>query len=309
MIQSALGPSPLEKNLRYLMRAADTPTNPQDVAKARAWAAAAFRKSGVDAVQTEEFAIPTRGSHGPAKDRDPHEESQNLIAEIRGHEKPNEYVLLGVNFGLGDSGGLFDNVSGAAVLIDAARVIQSSGNTPRRSIRFVLFADGQPREGSSAYVRAHRAELDRAIAAVIFEGGAARIQGYSLGGREDALAMVREALEPLKTLGVKNFTMGASVDSDRFPFILEGVPTLAPDRESARESRDAQSEPDSAELAELKRQVAIAAITAYALADDLERVAPRQSRAQIERLLAQTGLEQQMKVEGLWSAWETAAWP
>lgn len=308
MMQSALGPSPVEENLRYLMHRVDTPRNPQGREKTTEWATAAFRKSRVDAVRTEKF-FP--GADGQIRDRDPQEASQNLVAEIRGREKPNEYVLLGTNLGWRTSRkSSLEDVSSAAVLIDAARVIQSSGNIPRRSIRLVLFADEKPREGSLAYIRAHRTELDRLIAAVIFEGGAARINGYSLGGREDALTVARKALEPLRPLGVKNFTLNASSGSDRFPFILEGVPTLAPDRESAtRESKVVQTELNSAEVAELKRQVAIAAITGYALADDLERIAPRQSRAQIERLLAETGLEQQMKVEGLWPAWETAQWP
>jgi Peptidase family M28 len=309
MIRSALGPSPLEENLRSLTSAAATPTNPLEDAKAAEWAVAALRKSGVDEVHIEKFKV--RASAGGSQART--KNLENVIAEIRGREKPNEYVLLGAQLDPAEKKGPLDDASSAAVVIDAARVIHASGNVPRRSIRFVLFADGQEaKAGSLAYVRAHRTELDRVIAAVIFEGGAGRINGYSLAGRRDALARVREALAPLLPLGVKNFTMGATTDSDRFDFMLEGVPTLAPNRGSSSQASTEPTAPgkfDKAEVEELKHQVAIAAITAYALADDLERIARRQSPAQVRQLLKETGLEEPMKIEGSWSAWESGQWP
>jgi hypothetical protein len=55
----------------------------------------------------------------------------------------------------------------------------------------------------------------------------------------------------------------------------------------------------------LKRQTGIAAITAYALADTSEPIARRQSRAEIEQLLKDTGLSEHMKSQGLWRAWES----
>ena len=44
-------------------------------------------------------------------------------------------------------------------------------------------------------------------------------------------------------------------------------------------------------------------MTAYALADRAERIAPRQSRAEVEELMKETGLAEEMKIEGLWPAW------
>jgi hypothetical protein len=59
MIQSALGPSPLEENLRYLTdtiggRVTGTPA----ADRAADWAVQAFRQAGVDEVHTERFSIP-----------------------------------------------------------------------------------------------------------------------------------------------------------------------------------------------------------------------------------------------------------
>jgi len=65
MIQRALGPSPLEENLRYLT---DTiggrVTGSPEADRAVSWAVEAFRHAGVDEVHTEQFMIPVGWSEG-----------------------------------------------------------------------------------------------------------------------------------------------------------------------------------------------------------------------------------------------------
>jgi hypothetical protein len=157
--------------------------------------------------------------------------------------------------------------------------------------------------GSWAYTRAHRAELDRTSAAILLDGEIGAVTGYSLAGRKDALAPVREALGPLAPLGVKDFTLDARINAERFDFVLEGILTIDPNQKTASE-RGARDTFDKPDIAALKRQAGIAAITAYALADTGEPIARRQSRAEIERLLKDTGLSEQMKSEGFWPAWK-----
>ena len=235
-------------------------------------------------------------------------ESENVVAEIRGREKPEEFVLMGAHLDSWDVGtGALDDGCGAAVVIDAARVIRASGSVPRRSIRFVLFTgEEQGTLGSWAYARAHRAELDHMLAAIIYDGGTGAVTGYSLGGRKDAVAAAREALEPLAQLGVKNFRTDAAIRTDGFDFMLEGVPTLEPIQEPGNYVLNYHASSDAfdkVDIPALKKQVGIAAITAYALADAKEPIALRQSRAEIEQLLNETGLAEEMKVEGFWAAW------
>ena len=58
-------------------------------------------------------------------------ESENVVGEIRGREKPDEFVLLGAHLDSWDLGtGALDNGCNAAMVIDAARVIHASGNVP-----------------------------------------------------------------------------------------------------------------------------------------------------------------------------------
>ena len=236
-------------------------------------------------------------------------ESENVIAEIRGREKPDEFVLLGAHLDSWELGtGALDDGCNVAMLIDAARIIHASGTIPRRSIRFAFFTgEEQGMLGSAAYAHAHRAELDRMIAAVIFDSGVGKITGYSLGGRKDIESPVREALAPLHTFAPLDFTFDAGMDTDNFDFILEGVPTLEANQEPANYMLNYHASSDTydkVDFKELKRSVAIAAITAFALADREGRVGPRQSRAQIEQLFQQTGLDKEMKNAGFWPLWE-----
>jgi carboxypeptidase Q len=238
-------------------------------------------------------------------------ESENVVAEIRGREKPDEFVLLGAHLDSWELGtGALDDGCNVAMLIDAARVIHASGAVPRRSIRFALFTgEEEGMLGSAAYAHGHRAELDRMVAAVIFDSGVGAITGYSLGGRKDVEVAVREALEPIQVLGVKNFTFDAGMDTDNFDFILEGVPTLEAIQEPANYMLNyhaASDTFDKVDIPELKRHVAIAALTAYALADRDERIGPRQSRAETEKLLGETGLDKELKDCGFWPLWENS---
>lgn len=237
-------------------------------------------------------------------------EQENVVAEIRGREKPEEWVLLGAHLDSWDLGtGALDNGCNAALVIEAARDILQTGVRPRRSIRFVLFTgEEQGMLGSWAYARAHRAELDRARAVIIFDEGIGRVSGYSLGGRHDIEAGVREALKPLESWGVTSHTFDAPLGTDNFDFLVEGVPTLIANQEEANyiSNYHAISDTyDKVDLRELKLHTAIAAVTAFGIAERTAPVGPRQSRAEIEGLLKNTGLDAQMKTAGIWRLWES----
>jgi carboxypeptidase Q len=236
-------------------------------------------------------------------------ESANVVGEIRGREKPNEFVLLGAHLDSWDLGtGALDNGCNDAMVIDAARVIHSSGSIPRRSIRFVLFTgEEQGMVGSKAYAKAHRAQLDHMVAAILFDAGTGPVTGYSVGVRGDAIPALREVLAPVKSLGVKDFTVDAAVDTDNFDFMLEGVLTLVANQDTANyllNYHAASDTFDKVDLTALKRQVAIAAVSAYALADSETRIGKRLTRAELDQLIAEKGLDQVMKLEGIWPAWE-----
>ncbi len=239
-------------------------------------------------------------------------EQENVVGEIRGREKPDEWVLLGAHLDSWELGtGALDNGCNAAMVVEAARDILHAGIRPRRSIRFVLFTgEEQGMLGSWAYVRAHRAELDRARGVIVFDAGIGRVTGYSLGGRHDIEASLREAVKPIESLGATMDTFDAPLGTDNFDFLVEGVPTLIANQEEAKyipNYHAASDTLDKVDIKELKLHTAIAAVTAFGIAERAEPIGPRQSRAQIESLLKATTLDTQMKTFGIWQLWESGA--
>ncbi len=239
-------------------------------------------------------------------------EQQNVVGEIRGYEKPDEVVILGAHLDSWELGtGALDNGCNAALVIEAARAIKATGLLPRRTIRFVLFSgEEQGTVGSFEYVKAHRAELDKIRAMITFDAGIGRVTGYSLGGRRDIEAGVREVLKPLESWGASNHTYDASFGTDNFDFLLEGVPTLVANQEEANylpNYHAASDTLDKVDMRELKLHTVLAAMTAWGIADRAEPLGKRLSRAELDVLVKETGLDQQLKLLGYWEAWQSGA--
>ena len=235
-------------------------------------------------------------------------EQENVVAEIRGYEKPDEAVILGAHLDSWDLGtGALDNGCNAALVIEAARAIRNLGLVPKRTIRFILFTgEEQGMLGSWAYVKAHRDELDKIRGVVIFDSGVGRVTGYSLGGRHDTETNVREILKPLDSWGVNQHTYDASIGTDNFDFLLEGVPTLVANNEVANylQNYHAASDTfDKVDMRELKLQTSLAALTIWGIADRAEPIGKRLSRSELDVLMKESGLGEEMKAMGYWPVW------
>lgn len=236
-------------------------------------------------------------------------EQENVIAEIRGREKPDEAVILGAHLDSWELGtGALDNGCNAAMVIEAARAIKATGLVPRRTIRFVLFSgEEQGMIGSWKYAEAHRAEMDKIRAVLIYDSGIGRVTGYSLSGRADIEPAVREVLKPLDSWDVNHHTLDADIGTDNWDFLLEGVPTLIANQEEANylpNYHAASDTFDKVDIRELKINAALAAVTAWGIADRAEPIGKRLSRAEINDQIKDTGLDQKMKLLGYWLAWE-----
>src|ERR1700757_4343828 len=129
--------------------------------------------------------------------------TSNVIAEIRGSEKPEEFVILGAHLDSWELGtGALDNGCNAALVIDALRAIKASGVTPRRTIRFILFSgEEEGLIGSRIYAFHHRAELDRAAGVIIYDSGTGKTTGFSTGGRKDVVPSAQPLISPLAQFG------------------------------------------------------------------------------------------------------------
>ncbi len=234
----------------------------------------------------------------------------NVIAEIKGAQKPDEFVILGAHLDSWELGtGALDNGCNAALVVDALRAIKASGLKPLRSIRFVLFSgEEEGLLGSRAYAVAHRPELDKAAGVVVWDAGTGKTTGFADGGRKDMLDTARHLIAPLQQFGLTEVKTDMEWGTDHFDFMLEGVPTFVADQEEANylENYHAVSDTyDKVDFTQLKKHVAEAAEFSFALANLPQRIGPRFTRVQIEQSIRETHSDEMLKSAGLWDAWES----
>lgn len=234
--------------------------------------------------------------------------SENVIAEIKGGEKPEEFVILGAHLDSWELGtGALDNGCNAALVIDALRAIKASGVKPRRTIRFILFSgEEEGLIGSRAYAVHHRYELEKAAGVVIWDSGTGKTTGFSVGGRKDIADAGRQLIAPLEQFGLKTLDPTMEWGSDHFDFMLEGVPTFMADQDEANylENYHAISDTyDKVDFAQLKKDVAEAAVMSVGLANLPQKIGPRLTRDQIQQTIVDSHSVDLFKAFGLWDEW------
>ena len=237
-------------------------------------------------------------------------EARNVVAEIRGRELPNEIVLIGAHLDSWDLGaGAEDNGVNAAMVIDIARSFKALGLVPRRTVRFVLFTgEEQGLFGSKAYVLRHAREMGRHVAMITFDTGSGHTMGFYLNGRADLRQPVDAALSAVPGLEASDDSLDAIDGTDNFDFLLSGVPNLIAKQEWAPYLPNYHAESDVFEVVnqqEARRNAAMAAALVWGFAESPARPAARQSRAEVEKLLHETRMDEQMKGLGQWDAWES----
>ena len=241
-------------------------------------------------------------------------ESFNVIAEIPGSEIPEEVVVIGAHldsWGLGT--GALDNGGNCAMLVDIARQMVAAGIQPRRTIRFALWnGEEQGLNGSWGYVKRYRNELDKHVMASSYDIGTGEIVGFFTGGRPDVAAATEAAvsgLEGLAGLEWGPFTMVDEpvVGTDNYDFMLEGIANLVANQESANYGPHYHASTDTfdkVDLEQMKKNAVVAATVTLAFANQ-DFDLPRQSRAEVEELVANTSLGDQMRTFwSLYDMWE-----
>jgi len=173
-----------------------------------------------------EFELNNRMIEGPIK-------NYNVVAEIRGTEKPDEVVILGAHIDTWDgpgSQGAADNGTGVSTVLEAARILNAVGAKPKRTIRFILFSgEEQGLFGSRRYVEMHKEEMDK-ISCVFIEDGGANYEGGA-PALESMIPMFQPLMDtmnaafpemPVKMRTVAQMPRGGG--SDHAPFNTVGVP-------------------------------------------------------------------------------------
>jgi hypothetical protein len=234
-------------------------------------------------------------------------QAHNVIGEIRGSTKPDEVVVIGAHLDSWDLGtGALDNGANSAMVIDIARQMRRLGLKPARTIRFALWnGEEQNLNGSYGYTLAHAAELDRHVMASSYDIGTGRITGFFTGGRAELIPVLDRALEPVAGLGPFTHVDIPIVGTDNYDFMMQGVPNLVANQESANYGPNYHARSDEfgrADLRQLRLNAAIAAATTWGFAT-LELSLPRRTAQQVDSLVRNTDLADQMRSFNVYDAW------
>jgi carboxypeptidase Q len=206
-------------------------------------------------------------------------EVYNTVAEIRGSERPDEFVVLGAHLDSWDLGtGTTDNGTGSMVVMEAARAIEKLGLHPKRTIRFVLFSgEEQGLNGSRAYVATHKDEVPKISAALIHDTGTGRVISISLMRNYQARQVMDKVVAPLHSLGLLELSERWMTGSDHVPFEEAGVPGFYCIQEPAHYFQTHHSQADTldqAHEADLVEGAQVIAAWAYNVAQ-LPELLPR----------------------------------
>lgn len=108
----------------------------------------------------------------------------NTIAEIKGTEKPEEYVILSAHFDSWDGGtGATDNGTGTLVMMEAMRILKKIYPNPKRTILVGHWgSEEQGLNGSRAFVEDHPEIVAKVQASFNQDNGTGRVVRLNGGG-------------------------------------------------------------------------------------------------------------------------------
>jgi Zn-dependent M28 family amino/carboxypeptidase len=188
--------------------------------------AAALSPADADLLARRVARGPTRVRLNIEADIRENAPSGNVIAEIRGRERPDEIVLIAAHLDSWDMGqGALDDGAGVAVITAAARLIRDLPRRPRRTIRILLAgAEENGVHGGAAYARAHSSEPH--IVGAESDFGAGRIYRFRTRFAENALPYGRAIQRQLAPLGIIAGDNAANGGADTGDMRQAGMPVV-----------------------------------------------------------------------------------
>jgi len=203
----------------------------------------------------------------------PDAESANVIAELKGSEKPDEIILIGGHFDSWDVGqGAHDDGGGCIVVWEAVRLLKELGLKPRRTIRVVLYTNEENGlRGGNAYHDAYRADVAKHVLAIESDSGAYRPEGFGLAATAplQVRSNMMEIAKLLSGIGADQIAADGG-GADIGPMMREGVIGASLDTDGAHYFDIHHTHADTLDKVnprELALCVATMAVMAYVVAD------------------------------------------
>ena len=212
--------------------------------------------------------------------------SRNIMGDLPGKSKPNEFVLVAGHSDSWYSQGAQDDGVGIVTAMLVPKLLKKLNLIPKRTLRSVLFTgEEEGAFGSAAYVKAHSSELSRYSAIIEADLGCFKVFGYYFAKTTSQFGCILYEIMKLQqsNIGAKVLnatgTSFSEISTDIYEFISKGVPgaNLVGDDEKQRYFWYHHTLADTMSVVNsdlLDRCLAFVATTVYILAD-LKDMVPR----------------------------------
>lgn len=140
----------------------------------------------------------------------------NVIGELKGTEFPNEYITIGGHLDSWDPGeGAHDDGAGCVQTIEILRTFKALGYKPKRTIRFVLFANEENGlRGGNKYADEAKAKGEKHIFALESDAGGFTPIGFGVTATDEQFKKIngwKELLLPYSSAEIRRGGGGADI--------------------------------------------------------------------------------------------------
>jgi carboxypeptidase Q len=199
-------------------------------------------------------------------------ESYNVIADWKGSEHPEQFVIVSGHLDSWDLGtGAIDDGAGVVVSMQAIHILGKLGVRPKRTVRFIAWMDEeQGADGARTYATEHANDLQNHIAAMESDLGAGHPTGFHVVGKPELEEWMRPVAQVLDPIGAGVMKRAEEAGTDVDPLNQKGVPGFSPMQDSRfyfNYHHTAADTFDKVEPRELAENAAVMTVLAYALAD------------------------------------------
>jgi len=204
-------------------------------------------------------------------------ESANVVAEIRGREKPDEVVVLGGHLDSWDVGaGASDDGVGCVATWEALRLMKKLGIQPRRTVRLVLWTNEENgTRGAVAYAEKYASTANNHVFALEADSGVFEPARFGFSGSLAARSVIRDITSLMTPLNLaETISGGGGADID--PIAQAGrAPTMAYMGDPTRYFTIHHTPADTVERIapeEVAKAAAAISVVTYVIADMPERL-------------------------------------
>ena len=203
--------------------------------------------------------------------------SHNVIGDLIGREKPDEFVLIGGHLDSWDPGtGAIDDGAGVAITMAAGAMLAKLEQRPRRSLRVVAFAnEEQGLYGATAYAKAHPEAIHTHVAAAESDFGAGLVYRFDSKVSEQSMSLADAIGGLLDPLDIERGNNAAGGGPDVGPLAKMGVPVFELQQDGSDYfdlHHTANDTLDKIDPAKLRQNVAAYVTFAYLAAEVEEKI-------------------------------------